>query len=67
VALRQEIFERVFLNWKSTVRGTLTVVLVLCGVLSAQGVTLGHAGTGTVVTLIAALALALEGMLRKDK
>jgi hypothetical protein len=38
----------------------------VAGVLSEQGVTLGKAGTGTVVTLLSALATALLGLLAKD-
>jgi hypothetical protein len=35
-------------------------------VLSQQGVSLGHAGSGTVVTLVSAIATALLGLLAKD-
>lgn len=67
MALSQEIFDRVFRNWKSSLRGLLVAVVVICGVLAAQGVTLGRAGTGSVVGLVAALAIALQGLLSRDK
>jgi hypothetical protein len=50
----------------TTVVGILVAVVTVAGVLSQQGVSLGHAGTGTVVTLVSALATALLGILAKD-
>ncbi len=38
----------------------------MAGVLSQQGITLGNVGTGTVVSLIGAIAAALLGVLAKD-
>jgi len=40
--------------------------MTIAGVLSQQGITLGAAGSGTVVTLAGALASALLGLLAKD-
>src|SRR5580700_6983044 len=51
---------------KTSVAGLLIAVASIAGVLSQQGVTLGKAGTGTVVTLASALATALLGLLAKD-
>lgn len=51
---------------KTSVAGLLIATATVAGVLSQQGVTLGTAGTGTVVELIAALATALLGLLAKD-
>ena len=51
---------------KTSVMGILIAVGTIAGVLSQQGVTLGHAGTGTVVTLVSGLASALLGLLAKD-
>jgi hypothetical protein len=51
---------------KTTVAGLLIAIATIAGVLSQQGITLGTAGTGTVVTLISALATALLGLLAKD-
>ncbi|WP_420237628.1 hypothetical protein ACOBR2_18825 [Telmatobacter bradus] len=51
---------------KTSVAGVLIAVVTVVGVLSQQGITLGNAGTGTVVSLIGALATALLGLLAKD-
>jgi hypothetical protein len=51
---------------KTTATGLLIAVATVGGVLSQQGVTLGKAGTGTVVTLASALASALLGLLARD-
>lgn len=51
---------------KTSVAGLLIAVISIAGVLSQQGVTLGAAGSGTVVTLVSALASALLGLLAKD-
>jgi hypothetical protein len=51
---------------KTSAAGLLIAVACIAGVLSQQGITLGNAGTGTVVTLVSALATALLGLLAKD-
>jgi hypothetical protein len=51
---------------KTSAAGLLIAVVTIAGVLSQQGITLGGAGTGTVVTLVGALASALLGLLAKD-
>ncbi len=51
---------------KTSAAGLLIAVVSVAGVLSQQGVTLGKAGTGTVVSLVSALATALLGLLAKD-
>lgn len=51
---------------KTSVAGVLLAVVTVAGVLSGQGVTLGHAGTGTVVALIASIGTALLGLLSRD-
>jgi hypothetical protein len=51
---------------KTSAAGLLIAVVSIAGVLSQQGLTLGKAGTGTVVTLVSALATALLGLLAKD-
>ncbi|HWT65462.1 MAG TPA: hypothetical protein VN151_05065, partial [Terracidiphilus sp.] len=60
----------VFVNlWKhprTSVTGLLIGVTTVAGVLSQQGLTLGHAGSGTVVTLVGAVASALLGLLARD-
>jgi hypothetical protein len=44
----------------------LIAVVTLSGVLSQNGITLGTAGSGTVVTLVSALATAILGLLARD-
>jgi hypothetical protein len=51
---------------KTSAAGLLIAVVTVAGVLSQQGVTLGKLGTGTVVSLVSALATALLGLLAKD-
>jgi hypothetical protein len=51
---------------RTSVAGVLIALVTIAGVLSQQGVTLGHAGAGTVVSLIGALATALLGLLARD-
>ena len=51
---------------KTSAAGLLIAVVSIAGVLSQQGITLGKAGTGTVVSLASALATALLGLLAKD-
>lgn len=51
---------------KTSAAGLLIAVVSVAGVLSQQGLTLGKAGTGTVVSLASALATALLGLLAKD-
>lgn len=55
--------------WKhprTSVAGLLVAALTICGVLAQQGITLGRSGTGSVVSLIAALCAALLGLLARD-
>jgi hypothetical protein len=51
---------------RTSVAGLLIAVGTVAGVLSQQGVNLGHAGSGTVVALAGSLATALLGLLAKD-
>ena len=51
---------------KTSAAGILIAVATVAGVLSQQGVTLGKAGAGTVVTLAGSLATALLGLLARD-
>ena len=51
---------------RTTAAGLLIAVVSIGGVLSQQGISLGHAGTGTVVTLATAIASALLGLLARD-
>ena len=51
---------------RTSLAGLLIAALTVTGVLSRQGITLGHAGTGSVVSLVAALATAFLGLLARD-
>jgi hypothetical protein len=51
---------------KTSAAGLLIAVTTIAGVLSQQGITLGTAGTGTVLSLVCAIATALLGLLAKD-
>jgi hypothetical protein len=51
---------------RTSAAGLLIAVVTMAGVLSQQGITLGGAGTGTVVSLVGAIAAALLGLLAKD-
>jgi hypothetical protein len=51
---------------KTSAAGLLIAVVTIAGVLSQQGITLGNAGSGSVVTLAGALATALLGLLARD-
>jgi hypothetical protein len=56
----------IFKHPKTSVAGVLIAVSSIAGVLSQNGITLGHAGTGTVIALIASLASALLGCVSRD-
>ncbi|MFZ0394233.1 MAG: hypothetical protein WCF17_01415 [Terracidiphilus sp.] len=56
----------IWLHPRTSVAGLLIATLTISGILSQQGVTLGRAGTGTVVSLVAALATAFLGLLARD-
>lgn len=60
------VFVNVWKHPRTTVTGLLIGVTTVAGVLSQQGLTLGHAGSGTVVTLIGAVASALLGLVARD-
>ena len=51
---------------KTSVAGLLIAVVTVASVLLRQGVTLGTAGNGTVVSLVSAIATALLGLLARD-
>lgn len=60
------IKDRIVNHPRTTAIGLLLSVTTITGVLSQDGITLGHAGKGTVVALIAGLATAFMGLLSKD-
>jgi hypothetical protein len=51
---------------KTSAAGVLIAVVAIAGVLTQQGISLGKAGTGTVVSLAAAIATAMLGLLARD-
>jgi hypothetical protein len=51
---------------KTSGAGLLIAIVSIAGVLSQQGITLGTAGKGSVITLVSALASALLGLLAQD-
>jgi len=51
---------------KTTAAGMLIAIVTVAGVLTQQGVTLGTAGNGTILSLISAVATALLGLLARD-
>ncbi len=51
---------------KTSAAGLLIGVISIASVLAQQGLTLGAAGSGTVVTLVSAVATALLGLLARD-
>ncbi|MGA2350342.1 MAG: hypothetical protein ABSF70_07915 [Terracidiphilus sp.] len=51
---------------KTSAAGLLIAVVSIASVLSQQGITLGAAGNGTIVTLVSGLASALLGLLARD-
>ena len=60
------LFTNIWNQPKTSAAGLLIAMVSIAGVLSQQGISLGKAGTGTVVTLVSALATALLGLLAKD-
>jgi len=51
---------------KTSAAGLLIAVATIASVLAQQGISLGAAGSGTVVTLVSGLATALLGMMARD-
>jgi hypothetical protein len=51
---------------RTSAAGVLIAIVSITGVLSQQGITLGKAGTGSVVTLVTAMASAILGLLARD-
>lgn len=51
---------------RTSAAGLLIALVTTTGVLSQQGITFGHAGTGSVVSLVGAMATALLGLMARD-
>jgi hypothetical protein len=60
------LFSNIWNHPQTSAAGVLIGAITVAGVLAQQGVTLGRAGTGTVVSLAGAVATALLGLLAKD-
>jgi len=61
-----EFLRNVWEHPRTSAAGLLIAVVTVAGVLFEQGITLGSAGTGTVVSLAGAIAAALRGLLAED-
>jgi hypothetical protein len=59
-------FSNIWKHPRTSIAGVLIAITTIAGVLTQHGITLGSIGTGTVVTLISALATALLGLLAND-
>ncbi len=59
-------FSNIWQHPRTSAAGVLISVTALTGVLAQQGVSLGHVGSGTVVSLASALATALLGLMARD-
>jgi hypothetical protein len=60
------LLDNIMKHPRTSAAGILIAIVSISGVLSQQGITLGNAGTGSVVSLITAMASALLGLLAKD-
>jgi len=60
------ILGRVIEHPKTSLAGVLLGVTTVLGVLQQQGISLGHVGSGTAVSLASAMATAMLGILAKD-
>ena len=59
-------FPNLWKHPRTSAAGLLISVATIAGILSQQGVALGHVGSGTVVSLAGALATALLGLVSRD-
>jgi hypothetical protein len=64
--MRMSPISNIWNHPRTSAAGLLIAVVTVAGVFSTQGVTLGKAGAGTVVTLVSAVATALLGLLARD-
>jgi hypothetical protein len=59
-------FSNIWQHPRTSTAGILISTLTVAGVLSQQGITLGKAGTGSIVSLAGALATAFLGLMARD-
>jgi hypothetical protein len=64
--LHMNFISNIWNHPKTSAAGLMIAIISISGVLSQQGITLGSAGTGTVVALAGSLATALLGLLSRD-
>jgi hypothetical protein len=64
--LSMNLISNIWNHPKTSAAGLLIGIVSISGVLSQQGITMGSAGTGTVVALVSGIATALLGLLAKD-
>ena len=60
------LISNIWIHPRTSAAGLLIAAVTIAGVLTQQGITLGSAGTGTVVSLVSALATAFLGLHAKD-
>jgi len=60
------MFSNIWNHPKTSAAGLLIAIVTIASVFSQQGITLGNAGSGSVVTLISGVAAALLGLLARD-
>ena len=60
------VFSNAMAHPRTSTAGVLIAIVSIMGVLSQNGITLGKAGTGTVVSLVTAMASAILGLLARD-
>lgn len=61
------LLDRVISHPKTSAIGVLLGLTTVLGVLQQNGVSLGHVGSGTGISLASGLATALLGLLAKDQ
>ena len=62
----KQLIQNITAHPKTTVLGLLSAAGMVVGLLTSQGVTGGHLGTGTVVGFAGALVAGLTGMVARD-
>ncbi|HVJ04949.1 MAG TPA: hypothetical protein VM578_04720 [Candidatus Saccharimonadales bacterium] len=61
-----ELMGRIAGHPKTSAAGILLGLTTVLGVLQQQGISLGHVGSGTVVSLVTGIATAVLGLLAKE-
>ncbi len=60
------LVSNIWLHPRTSASGLLIAVVSVAGVLSQQGIKLGSAGSGSVVTLVSGIAAAILGLMARD-